>query len=441
MLLIGNGRLITRDLEHPYYENGAVLVENEKIVENGPYILLREKYGEARFIDAKGKVIMPGLINCHHHIYSAFARGMSIEGNSPKNFMEILEGTWWYLDRKLTLDHVYNSALATYMECIKNGVTTVFDHHASYGAVNGSLLRISSAAQKLSVRTCLSYEISDRDGCEKAKEAISENIQFINHINEQKNSMQKGMIGLHASFTISDETFAMCKEDNVSHAGYHVHVAEDLLDEQHCQKTYGESVVKRLYHQKVLGENSIAAHCIHIDKEDMGILKETNTTVIHNPQSNMGNGVGCADVIAMLEEGIMVGLGTDGYTSDMLESLKTANILQKHRRSMPDLGFVEAGKMLFENNSKIATKVFHNPIGVLKEGALADIVIMDYVPYTPMNAGNIDGHIMFGMSGAMTDTTIINGRILMQNKELLDIDEYRTKIQIMESANDLWSRL
>ena len=143
MLLIGNGRLITRDSKNPYYENGAVLVENEKIIEVGSYTELQNKYADAEFIDAKGKVIMPGLINCHHHIYSAFARGMSIKGNNPKNFMEILEGTWWHLDRKLTLNHIYNSALATYMECIQNGVTTVFDHHASFGDLNCDSLTLS----------------------------------------------------------------------------------------------------------------------------------------------------------------------------------------------------------------------------------------------------------------------------------------------------------
>ena len=441
MLLIGNGRLITRDSKNPYYENGAVLVENEKIIEVGSYTELQKKYADAEFIDAKGKVIMPGLINCHHHIYSAFARGMSIKGNNPKNFMEILEGTWWHLDRKLTLNHIYNSALATYMECIQNGVTTVFDHHASFGAIKGSLFCISEAAEKLSVRTCLAYEISDRDGCEKSKEAIAENMEFVKYVKQKEDSMLKSMVGLHASFTISDDTFEKCKENNTHKAGYHLHAAEDLFDENHCQKTYGISVVKRLMKQGVLGENSIAAHCIHINKEDMAILKETNTTVIHNPQSNMGNGVGCADIITMLQEGVMVGLGTDGYTSDMLESLKTANILQKHKRGMPDLGFVEAGKMLFENNSRIASKFFEKPIGVLKEGTLADLIIMDYIPYTPMTADNIDGHIMFGMSGAMTDTTIVNGRILMLNRKLLGIDEIKIKAQIMESTIDLWSKL
>ncbi len=441
MILVGNGRIITRDIDNPYYENGAVSIEENKIKEVGPYDELKKKYKDAELIDAKGMVIMPGLINSHEHIYSAFARGLSIPGNNPKDFLDILEGTWWHIDRNLYLNHTYYSAIATYLECIRNGVTTVVDHHASYAAVEGSLFEISKAAEELSIRTCLSYEISDRDGIEKMRAAVKENMDFVHYAKEKNNSMIKALVGMHASFTLSDETLNYCCEQNVDEAGYHIHVAEGAYDEKHCEDNYQMSIVKRLNKFDILGKDTIAGHCIHITDSDMDMLKDTETMVVHNPESNMGNAVGAPDVIKMLDKGILVGLGTDGYTNDMLESLKVANILQKHRRGIPDRGFSEAATLLFENNKKIASNIFGHEMGILKAGSLADIVVMDYHPYTEINEKNIDGHIMFGINGAMTDTTIINGKILMKNRKMCFIDEERMLYKSRESSKDLWNKL
>lgn len=149
MILIGNGRMITRDSNNPFWENGCLLVDGQCISDMGSTDELRSKYPEASFIDAKGGLIMPGLINTHHHIYSALARGITLNNHSPSNFLEILEGMWWKIDKHLTLEDVKLSAYVTYLECIKkNGVTTVFDHHASYGATPGSLFEIADVAKK-----------------------------------------------------------------------------------------------------------------------------------------------------------------------------------------------------------------------------------------------------------------------------------------------------
>ena len=129
MLLIG----ITRDQENPYLEDGAVVISGEKIKEVGSLTEMKAKYPEAEFVDAKGGVIMPAFINTHEHIYSAMARGLSIKGYNPKGFLDILDGMWWNIDRHLTLEQTKLSAYATYIDSIKNGVTTVFDHHASFG--------------------------------------------------------------------------------------------------------------------------------------------------------------------------------------------------------------------------------------------------------------------------------------------------------------------
>lgn len=441
MIIIGNGPVITRDEIKPYYTNGAVVIEGTEITEVGPFEKVRSKYPESDIIDAKGKVIMPGFINGHTHIYSAFARGLHLKGPVPQNFIETLKSLWWKIDHHLSLEEVYYSALVTYIECIKNGVTTVINHHASYGSVVGSLFEIEKAAQKLHVRTCLAYEISDREGSEKTREAIEENIAFIAYAKAMASDMVKGLIGLHASFTLSDETLAQVRKENVFGAGYHIHIAEGRYDAGFSKERYGKSVVRRLFDEEILGKDTLAGHCIHIDKEDRKLLKETKTTVIHNPESNMNNAVGAPDIIGMLDEGLRVGLGTDGYTNDMLESLKVANILQKHQRGLPNRGFDEACRCLFQHNSEMASKVFECPIGILKQGAKADLIMMDYTPYTPMTAENINGHLMFGMQGAMTDTTIINGQIVMLHRQIMGIDEKELLAACRQQVAAFWKRL
>ncbi len=161
MVLVTNGRLITRDSEGKgYYEHGAVAYEGAKIVEVGEETALRAKYADAEIVDAKGGVIMPAFINAHTHIYSALARGLSIVGNNPTNFYEVLDGTWWAIDRHLMMDGTRASATALYIDSIKQGVTTIFDHHASYGEIPGTLLTIGEESRRLGLRSCLCYEVS-----------------------------------------------------------------------------------------------------------------------------------------------------------------------------------------------------------------------------------------------------------------------------------------
>ena len=266
-------------------------------------------------------------------------------------------------------------------------------------------------------------------------------MEFMSYVSERNTSMLKGLIGLHASFTLSDETLRLCNSENKYGAGYHVHIAEGSYDEEQCMKEHGVSIVKRFADAGILGENTVACHCIHIENDDIGILRDTGTMVVHNPESNMGNAVGAPDVIKLLDSGINAGLGTDGYTQDMTESLKVANILQKHLRKSADRGFSEACELLFENNAEMASKITGEPVGTIKPGALADIIIVDYKPYTPMKADNINGHLMFGVSGAMTDTTMINGKILMRNRKLTCIDEDEEAGCSRKSAEELWKNM
>lgn len=439
MLLIGNGRLVTRDGAAPYYEDGAVAVNGAAIEAVGTTAALREQYPEAEFLDARSGVIMPGLINAHEHIYSSFARGLSLNGYSPRDFTDILEGMWWRIDRSLTNADTRWSAYASYLDCIRNGVTTVFDHHASYGEIAGSLSALSDVARELGVRTCLCYEVSDRDGEEKMKAAVAENEAFIRA--SWDDPMQSGMMGMHAAFTLSDATLEYCRAHTPVGAGFHIHVAEGVADLRHSLKQYGKPIVERLWQQGILGSQTIAAHCIHVNAREMDILRDTGTMVVHNPESNMGNAVGCEPMLQLYHRGILLGLGTDGYTHDMLESYKAANLIHKHNLCDPIVAWTEAPDLLFGNNPKIAGRYFKTQVGVLKPGAAADVIVTDYDPLTPMDKTNVNGHILFGMTGRHVTATVCAGRVLMKDRRVLVCDEAEIWSGCRNQAADFWRRV
>lgn len=441
MYLIANGKLITRDSAMPYLENGGVAVEGAKILEVGETAALKAKYPQAEFIDAKGMVIMPAFINAHSHIYSGLARGLSINGHNPTNFFEVLDGMWWNIDRHLTLEDTRRSAYTTYIDSIKTGCTTVFDHHASYCEIEGSLFAIEEVAKELGVRTCLCYEVSDRDGEAKCDAAIQENADFIAHCEKEQDPMVKAMFGGHALFTISDRTFEKMVKANDGRTGFHIHVAEGMNDVYDSLQKYGTRSVNRLLNQGILGPKTLLGHCIHVNPAEMDIIKETGTMVVNNPESNMGNAVGCSPVLQMIQKGILVGMGTDAYTFDMLESLKVALIIQRHHACLPNVAWCEVTDMLFKNNREICAKYFPDPLGILKAGAAADVIVMDYKPFTPFGGDNIDGHMIFGMTGRQCETTMCNGRLLMKDRQLIGIDEEAVNARTLEVSKKLWGRL
>ena len=441
MLLIGNGTLFTRDPENPCIRDGAVVMDGTKIRELGTLKSMREKYSEAEYIDAKGGIIMPAFINTHEHIYSAMARGFSINGYNPKGFLDILDGQWWTIDRHLTLEQTKYSAMETLISCIRNGVTTVFDHHASFGQITDSLFTIADAAKELGVRACLCYEVSDRDGMEKAKEGVMENASFIRYARKDDSDMIAGMMGMHAQFTISDATMELAAANKPDEVGYHIHVAEGIEDLHHCLKTYGKRIVDRLYDCGILGEKTLLGHCIYINPHEMDLIKDTNTMVVHNPESNMGNACGCPPTMELVHRGILTGLGTDGYTHDMLESYKAANILHKHHLCDPNAAWGEVPAMLFENNAKIANRYFKTPLGMIKEGAAADVIVVDYIPPTHMGPENLNGHILFGMHGHDVVTTVANGKVLMKDREVLVADVEEVMAKTREESAKLWKSI
>ena len=438
-ILIKNGTIITFGKSCQVIEDQALLIEGDRIAKIAPKAEIQGPFD--RVLDAKGKVVLPGLINAHMHFYSTFVRGLGKAAPSA-SFQEVLENLWWRLDKKLSLDDSYYSAKLMLVEAIRKGTTTLIDHHASPGAVRGSLDAVAQAVKETGLRASLCYELSDRDGEQITQEGLEENAAFIRRCQKEKDPQLTALFGLHAAFTHSAKTMAEAAELGRSlDAGFHVHVAEASSDVGYNVKHYGKRVVERLESFGMLGPKTMAAHCVHVDQHEIEILARTGTMVAHNPQSNMNNAVGIADLIGLRSAGVLAGLGTDAMTVSMLEETRVALWAQHLRANNPSCGFMEVAGALTANNPEIASRVWGFPIGELKEGSAADVILVDYLPFTPLDNGTVLGHLIFGISEAVVDTTICGGRVLMEGRKLaIDLDEEEMVARSRELAVKLWDR-
>jgi putative selenium metabolism protein SsnA len=433
-----NGIVATLGSDNQILWNASVVTEGEQIVAVGNSAELKARYPKAEVVDCTNKIILPGFICTHHHFYSTMARGMGIPGEPASNFVEILERLWWKVDRALDAEDITLSAQVPLIECIRNGTTTVIDHHASPSMRDGSLDLIESAVRQAGIRASLCYEVSDRN---EMGGGIAENERFIKKIGKGDGQIA-AMMGLHASFTVSDDTVEKCvgiaKDAGV---GCHIHVAEDAADRKDSIEKFGIPTVKRLHDLNVTGEKSIFVHCVHIDEEEMQVVADTKTVIVHNPESNMNNAVGVTKLLKLLEKGILVGLGTDGMSSDMLSQMRAAYLLHRLANLDPRVAFMEAPQLLLQNNADIVERQFGIRVGEIAVGRPADLAIMDYCPPTPLSSDNFLGHLIFGLVDATVDTTVCRGKILMQGKTILSMDEERIAARSRELAPGMWKRL
>ncbi len=442
--LIGHARIATLGREPRLLEDGALLIEEGRIAALGPTAEISTRHPGVEWWDADGQLLLPASICAHTHFYGAFARGMAIPGEAPRNFPQILERLWWRLDKALTPEDVRYSALVCLLDAVRHGTTTLVDHHASPNAIEGSLDVIAEAVRQAGVRAALCYEVTDRDGPERARAGIAENVRFARALAEHPHPLLAASFGLHASLTLSDETLAEC----VSAAGplglgFHVHVAEDRADQEDALRRSGKRVVHRFHEAGILGPRTLACHCVHLDESEIRVLAETGTWVTHQPRSNMNNAVGVAPVEAMLRAGVRVGLGNDGFSNQMLAEMKAAYLVHKlaqgDPRAMPgDLVM----RLAYDHNAELVRIFWPDLIlGKIRPGASADFVLLDYHPTTPLTAGNLPWHLLFGVEASAITATVCAGRVLMRDRRLLTLDEEEITARSRELAAQLWRRI
>jgi len=435
--LIHNGVVVTGGDESQVIANGAVAWENERIVAVGPSAHVRRHYPDATCLDAHGGLVIPGLVNLHHHFYSALARGLD-SGSTPASFGDVLDQLWWRLDRALTPATIRQSALLAAADCIRWGCTTVFDHHASPSCVRGSLDLIAESVEQAGLSAVLCYEVSDRNGHHEALSGLDENFDFI--ARHREHPRIRGMLGLHASFTVSDETLEEAGRARPEGAGCHAHVAEDPLDVQASKMAFAAGPVERLLHAGLLDEWALLAHGIHLADEDLETVARYGAVLVHNPESNANNGVGRLDVEAASGRGCTVGLGTDGMSSAMLRSLRAAFLAHRAGRRDPGGGFAVLPGLL-ETNAAVARRFFPEPrLGRIVAGAPADLAVVDAPPPTPIARDNVFGHLVYGASEAPVRHTVARGRVLLEDFRHTTLAPEELAARARELSPGLWKR-
>jgi len=335
------------------------------------------------------------------------------------------------------------SALVCLADAIRHGTTTLIDHHASPFAIPGSLDIIAEEVLRSGLRASLCYEVTDRDGEALAQAGLAENVRFLRRMQAQPHPQLAASFGLHASLTLSEATLAaaVAAAEGLE-TGFHIHAAEGIEDVEDSLRKSGRRVIHRLHAAGILGPRSIVAHAVHVDESEMEVLADTGTWVTHQPRSNMNNAVGVGRVERLLAHGVKVALGNDGFSNNMFAEMKAAYLVhklaQQDPRAMPgDLVF----RLAFDANAQLARLFWPQAtLGVLEPGATADLILVDYHPITPLNAGNLPWHFLFGYEASMITTTISAGRVLMRDRQVLTLDEEEITARSRELAAKLWQR-
>jgi cytosine/adenosine deaminase-related metal-dependent hydrolase len=380
-----NGFLVTPE------NNGFKVEKKDVYIYDGIVSFEKKNVKFDRDLDLNEAVIMPGLVNAHHHIYSTLSKGIPVVG-PLEDFQGTLEKLWWKLDRVLEKDDVIASTVITLEDSIKQGVSTIFDHHISVPFIKGSLNEMKKVFGQYCLNAVLAFEISNRNGKEIFNESLEENIEFYKkHLTSK---YIKGTIGMHASFTIDEDSMQVIK-DTIGDAPIHIHVAEAGSDVEETIKISGLPVIERLEKYNLLNKNSLIVHGNVLTENELDILSKKELFVIHNPDSNMNNTLKIKNISETLAKGITLTVGTDGMTSNMLKSYKNAFLLNRYINQNPDTGWGEANEVLL--NAFKLKEAYGFSLGV-EEGEEADLIIFDYIPATAFNNDTFLGHFLFGLT-------------------------------------------
>jgi putative selenium metabolism protein SsnA len=426
-MLLRNAVLAT--LDPPRVASGDLRVEGGAISERAPTLAARD---EEDVLDLGGALVLPGFVNAHTHLYSALARGMPGPKEPPRRFVEILERVWWRLDQALDEETVRLSALAGAIDAALSGVTLVVDHHASPSAIPGSLETLRSAVEEVGLRSVLCYEVTDRNGPEGRDLGLEETRRFLTR---GPTSLTRGMVGGHASFTLSEETMerlgALVEEAD---AALHIHVAEDPADVEDCWHQHGVGLVERLGGHRLLRPSTLLAHGVHLEPAELEEAQDRGAWLIHNPRSNMNNDVGYAPTHAFRRGA----LGTDGMDGDVLAEARVAFL--KRQEAGRDDAF-EAALRFLAGGHRVATELFGRPFGTLDPGAPADLLVLDYPSPTPVHDGNLAGHLLFGIDRSHVRSVMVEGRWVVRDGRVVAIDAEAALARAREAAPRLWRRM
>lgn len=424
-IVIKNATLISMSKHREKIEeNIDIEIDGRKITKIGRNLECEE---ETKVIDATGKVVMPGLINTHAHVPMSIFRE-TLDGYS---LQEWLQEKIWPMEDKLTVEDIYNASYLSFLEMIQTGTTTINDMYF----MSESIIQ---AALDTQIRLQTTRTLTSVAGEEDGKKKLEEFKQLLEKYRDKDEKITFNA-GIHGLYTSSrkyvDECVKFAREKNLP---IHIHFCENTQEVKDIKKSYGENPVEVLK-KDFKGMKMILAHCVKLTEEEIRELSKLNISVSHCPVSNLKLGCGVANITEMLKQGINVTLGTDGQGSgsnlDLFETMKYTALLQKGTHEDPKvLSAYEVLKMATINGAKALG--MEDQIGTIEEGKIADIIILnlDTVVARPIN--DLCSDIVYNVKGNNVETTIINGKILMENRKLNlpkeEKDIYKKSKQIID---------
>jgi putative selenium metabolism protein SsnA len=426
-MLLTNATVAT--LDPPHVERTSLRIEGAHVAERAPS--LGPSQGE-EVLDLEDGLVLPGLVNGHTHLYSALARGMPGPAEAPRGFLEILQKVWWRLDRALDPATIRLSGLVGAIEAARSGTTLLFDHHSSPSAVHGSLPILRRALKEVGLRAVLCYETTDRNGLTGRDEGLMENRRLL--AGGPTESL-RGMVGAHASFTLSDQSLDRLAEAvKETASSLHIHVAEDRVDVEDSHERCGAGIVERLTRHGLLVPRTLLAHGVHLEEAELLDAQAAGAWLAHCPRSNMSNAVGTAFTPAFRQ----AALGTDGIDEDVLAEARAA-FLKMRESGRDDAAWASVG--LLAGGHRLARAFFDQPFGSLDPGAPADLVVLDYRPPTPLSPENLAGHLLFGLDRSHVRSTLVAGRFVLRDRRVVTVDEAAVLARARRAARWLWDRM
>ena len=425
------------DQKRRVIEDAAVAVVDDKVVAVGPLEDVSKGFGADEVVDAKGCIVMPGLICSHTHLYGIALRGSALNIEPPSDFLQILQRVWWPVDEKLTNEDAYATTLASGIESLMNGTTCYADTYSAPNAIEGSLDQIAKASNEVGLRGVISFEATERRSADEGTRGLKENLRFIR---SRAKGRAMGMISLHASFTVSDDLISRGVEASRGHrVPLTIHVSEGPNDGYHNMERYGKRSVERLQERGLLSPRAVLAHCVHLNEREIELIAKSSASVAHNPMSNMLNAVGVASLMEMLDHGVNVGLGNDGYVFDMFENMRIGFLLQRVARRNPNRPSPQEVVEMCTVNAARAYGL--SSLGSIEAGKKADIIVVRPTFTATPYSGSIYGYIINSLRGPDVRDAMVDGQLVMKNRKLLTLDVPKAEAHVLRVMGRLWQRL
>ncbi len=427
-LLIKNVTLVPMDGKQEILENTNIYIEKDRITHIGE---LRKDIEVTRTIDGKNKVAMPGLINAHTHVGMSLLRNYADDLPLHKWLTEKI----WPVEANLTAEDVYWGSLLSMVEMIQSGTTTFCDMYFFMDEVGKGI-------EEAGVRGILTRGIIEEPGSEEEK--LQDTKRLYNNWNGKANGRIKVMVAPHAPYTCSpsylEKIIDLAKELNT---GIHIHLSETKKEVEDSLKEFGKSPIKHVYDLGLFELPTVAAHCVHVDDDDIEILKNMNVSPVNNPSSNLKLASGFAPVAEMLERGIPVALGTDGSSSNnnlnMFEEIHLAAIVNKAvNMDATSVPAIDALKMATINGAKAL--LWDNEIGSIEIGKKADLILIDMDKPHIYPIHSIISALAYSVQGSDVDTVIVDGNIIMENRNINTLDVEKIMFNAERVSKDLISR-